>query len=67
MRAHGKDPKSAVSNKVCKLWIKNDEVLVKGLYHQCRAGTRVVGTSAHVASVLWYFGCASYQDIVRWR
>ena len=54
-----------VSNKVCKLWIKYNEVLVKGWYYQYRVGTRVVGASAHVTSVLWYLGCTSYQGIVR--
>ena len=62
----GKIQSLHVSNKACKLWIKYDEVLVKGWYYQYRVGTRVVGTSAHVTSVLWYLGCASYQGIVRW-
>jgi hypothetical protein len=60
----GKIQSRHVSNKVCKLWIKYDEVLFKGWYYQYRAGTRVVGTSDHVASGLWYQGCASYQGIV---
>ena len=52
----GKIQSRHVSNKVpvCKLWIKYDEVLVKGWYYQYRVGTRVVGTTAHVASVHWY-------------
>ena len=45
---------------------KIDEVLVKGWYYQYRVGTRVVDTSVHVASLLWYLGCSSYQGIVRW-
>lgn len=61
----GKIQSRHVSNKVCKLWIKYDEVLVKGWYYQYRVGTRVVGTSDHVDSVLWYLGCASNQGIVR--
>ena len=53
MRTHGKDPKSACLKQSMQ------EVLVKGWYYQYRVGTRVEGTSAHVASVLWYLGCAS--------
>ena len=63
----GKIQSRYLSNKVCKLWIKYDEVLVKGWYYQYRVGTRVVGTSTQVASVLWYLGWASYQGIVRWN
>ena len=47
----GKIQSRHVSNKICKLWMK---LLVKGWYYQYRVGTRVVVTSAHVASVLWY-------------
>jgi hypothetical protein len=59
MRTHGKDPKSACLKQSMQ------EVLAKGWCYQYRVGTRVLGTSAHVASVLWYLGCASYQGIVR--
>ena len=51
--------------KVGMYQTKIEEVLVKGWYYQYRVGTRVVGTSDHVASVLWYLGCSSYQGIVR--
>ena len=63
----GKIQSRHVSNKVCKLWIKYDEVLVKGWYYQYRVETPVVGTSVHVASVLSYLGCASDQGIVRYN
>jgi len=36
------------------LWIEHNESEILGWYCRCRAGSRVVGTCAHVASVIWY-------------
>ena len=44
------------------IWIQYDEIEVKAWYCQCKSGARVVGTCAHVASVLWYLGLARYSD-----
>lgn len=41
-----------VSKKEYKIWITYDECMVKGWYCQCKSGTRVVGTCAHVASII---------------
>ncbi|XP_061170898.1 uncharacterized protein LOC133180371 [Saccostrea echinata] len=45
-----------ISGKQCLLWIEHSEGAVTGWYCQCRAGARVVGACAHVASVLWFLG-----------
>jgi hypothetical protein len=37
--------------------------MIKGWYYQCRLGARVVGTCAHVASVVWFLRCARHRDI----
>lgn len=47
-----------ISSKKYACWIEYDEGVVKGHYCKCKAGSRVVGTCAHVASVLWYMGYA---------
>lgn len=44
------------SSKQYLLWIEHSSGAVTGWYCQCRAGARVVGVCAHVASVLWYLG-----------
>jgi hypothetical protein len=37
--------------------------MVKGWYCQCKSGTRVVGTCAHVVSIIWYLGFARYHNL----
>lgn len=45
-------------SKVYNVWVEFSLGLVPvtGWYCQCKTGARVVGCSAHVASVLWYMG-----------
>jgi hypothetical protein len=50
----GKIQSRHVSSRSHKLWIEYDDVMVKGWYCQCRSGARVVGTCAHVVSVVWF-------------
>lgn len=45
-----------ISSKQYFLWIEHSLGAITGWYCQCRAGARVVGVCAHVASVLWYLG-----------
>lgn len=59
----GKIQSRHVSSRSHKLWIEYDDVMVKGWYCQCRSGARVVDTCAHVASVVWFLGCARHRDI----
>ena len=42
------------SNHKHKLWIQYDSNKINGWYCKCPAGSRIVGTCAHVASVLWF-------------
>ena len=52
------------SQVIHNIWIKYDPYLrltegqnpIQNWYCTCRAGSRVFGTCAHVASVLWVFG-----------
>ena len=37
--------------------------MIKGWYYQCRIRAGVVGTCAHVASVVWFLRCARHRDI----
>jgi len=59
----GKIQSRHVSSRSHKLWIEYDDAMVNGWYCQCRSGARVVGTCAHVASVVWFLGCARHRDI----
>src|SRR5581483_7867732 len=34
---------------------------INGYMCRCKVGTRTVGTCSHVASVLWYLGCARHN------
>ncbi|CAC5394660.1 unnamed protein product [Mytilus coruscus] len=52
-----------VTRKNYKLWIEYDECTVKGWFCQCKSGTRVVGTCAHIAATIWYLGFARYQNL----
>lgn len=51
-----------LSRTVYNVWInftlEKDEDPIKGWYCNCKNGARVVGTCAHVASVLWFIGFA---------
>ena len=35
----------------------------KRMVRQCKSGTRVVGTCAHVASIIWYLGFARHHNL----
>lgn len=50
------------SSKSHQLWIRFDECSVQGWYCKCKAGARVVGTCAHVASVIWFLGFARHTE-----
>ena len=50
------------SSRKYLIWIQYDEIQVKAWYCQCKSGARVVGTCAHVASVLWYLGFARHTE-----
>lgn len=52
-----------VSSKIYKMWIEFDEISVNGWYCQCKCGSRVVGSCAHIASVIWYLGFARHKNI----
>ncbi|CAC5410717.1 unnamed protein product [Mytilus coruscus] len=52
-----------VTRKNYKLWIEYDECTVKGWFCQCKSGTRVVGTCAHIAATIWYLGFARYHNL----
>jgi len=49
-----------------QLWIKYDSNLqghkgITGYYCTCKVGARVVGCCAHIASVIWFFGCGRHE------
>ncbi|CAG2245126.1 unnamed protein product [Mytilus edulis] len=53
-----------VSSKTYILWIEYTSAEITAWYCKCRAGARVVGVCAHIASILWYLGYARHnQDI----
>ncbi|XP_061180161.1 uncharacterized protein LOC133188674 [Saccostrea echinata] len=54
-----------ISGKQYLLWIEHSEGAVTGWYCQCRAGARVVGACAHVASVLWFLGYERHTNAFR--
>ena len=47
------------------LWIEYSPAVVTAWYCQCKVGSRVVGTCAHVFSVIWYLGYARHIGSVR--
>ncbi|XP_051159163.1 uncharacterized protein LOC127280299 [Leptopilina boulardi] len=51
------------SSKLYNLWIQYNVGInpIAGWYCQCKAGARIVGCCAHVASVLWYLGYARHN------
>ncbi|XP_062615097.1 uncharacterized protein LOC134276823 [Saccostrea cucullata] len=51
-----------ISSKQYLLWIEHSEGAVTGWYCQCRAGARIVGACAHVASVLWFLGYERHNN-----
>jgi len=42
------------------VWIKFENDQISGWYCQCKAGRRVVGCCAHVATLIWYFSYAHH-------
>ncbi|XP_063418005.1 uncharacterized protein LOC134700555 [Mytilus trossulus] len=53
-----------VSSKTYILWVEYTSAEITAWYCKCRAGARVVGVCAHIASILWYLGYARHnQDI----
>ena len=59
----GKIQSRHTSQKQYKLWVEYNDYSVRGWYCQCRAGARVVGTCAHISSVIWYLGFARHKNI----
>ena len=51
-----------VSKKKYHVWIKYHESGIVSWYCKCKAGARVIGCCAHIASILWYLGLARHQD-----
>lgn len=52
-----------VSAKQHTLWIRYTENDVTAWYCKCRAGSRVVGVCAHVASIIWYLGYGKHRFV----
>ena len=44
------------------LWVQYECDSISGWYCTCKSGARVVGTCAHIASVLWYLGYQRHLD-----
>lgn len=51
------------SSKSYLCWIRFEEGAVTSWYCCCKSGARVVGTCAHIASVIWYLSFARYSGI----
>ena len=49
-----------------QLWVTYDDVQVTGRYCTCKSGARTLGTCAHITSVIWFFGFARNQLIVKY-
>jgi hypothetical protein len=52
-----------VSSKKYCLWIRFNSSEITAWYCKCRAGARVVGVCAHIASVIWYLSFARHEQI----
>lgn len=63
----GKIQSRHVSSKSYYLWVQfdsEDELdPIKFWYCQCKSGARLVGSCAHVASLLWYIGIQRHKDM----
>ena len=59
---HIKPQNRHVSTKCYTLWIQYSESEITAWYCKCRAGARVVGVCAHIASILWYLGFARHNS-----
>lgn len=55
-----------VSSKQYLIWIEYNPVSVTAWYCKCKAGARVVGVCAHIASVLWYLGYARHNPTLKY-
>ncbi|XP_062568569.1 uncharacterized protein LOC134230745 [Saccostrea cucullata] len=53
-----------ISSKCYLCWIKFEDGVVTSWYCRCKSGARVVGTCAHIASVIWYLSFARYSDVI---
>ena len=64
----GKIQSRHVSSKMYYLWIQYDgkdkEDPIKYWYCQCKSGARMVGSCAHVASLLWFIGVQRHENDV---
>ena len=49
-----------VSSKCYLCWIRFSDGVVTSWYCLCKSGARVVGTCAHIASVIWYLSFARH-------
>ena len=49
------------SSKQYKCWVGYGEGAVNSWYCKCKCGSRVVGTCAHITSVIWYLSCARHS------
>lgn len=51
------------SSKSYLCWIRFEEGAVTSWYCCCKSGARVVGTCAHIASVIWYLSFARHSRV----
>lgn len=59
------------NNTRYQLWITysvdvEDDEPITGYYCQCFSGSRIVGSCAHVASVIWFLGYARHQPNIKY-
>ena len=59
---HGLIQSRHISRKKYQVWIKYSESGMDAWYCKCKAGARVIGCCAHIASIMWYLGLARHQD-----
>ena len=53
-----------ISSKQYHVWVEYNSNSITAWYCQCKAGARVVGCCAHVASIIWYLGLARHSGYV---
>ena len=49
------------SAKKYMCWIRYEDGVVNSCYCQCKTGARVVGTCAHITSIIWYLAFARHS------
>ena len=59
---HGLIQSRHISRKKYHVWIKYSESEIEAWFCKCKAGARVIGCCAHIATILWYLGLARHTD-----